>query len=136
MLLNQPSKGLQRLNNRTKYAVELRQQGLSFNLICQDLGIGSERAEQIVRKYEAYLESLEDPLKRKIEELNRPGNAKRILNALRGRDCYDGDPMKLANCKPEEIRKINGLGTKSVAVIAQALESLGVIVDEEEWLRG
>jgi hypothetical protein len=44
--------------------------------------------------------------------------------------------MKLANCKPEEIRKINGLGTKSVAVIAQALESLGVIVDEEEWLRG
>jgi DNA-directed RNA polymerase alpha subunit len=124
------------LNNRTKYAVELRQQGLSFNLICQDLGIGSERAEQIVRKYEAYLEPLEDPLKRKIEELNRPGNAKRILNALRGRDCYDGDPMKLANCKPEEIRKINGLGTKSVAVIAQALESLGVIVDEEEWLRG
>ena len=136
MLLNLPLKGLQRLNKRTKHALELRRKGLSFSQIGLKLGIGSERARQIIREYESYLESLEDPLKRKIEELNRPGNAKRILNALRGRDCYDGDPMKLANCKPEEIRKITGLGTKSVAVIAQALESLGVIVDEEEWLRG
>ena len=100
------------------------------------MGIGPERARQIVRKYEAYLESLEDPLKRKIEELSRPGEAKRILNAIRGSSLYDGDPEKLANRKPEEIRKINGLGPKSVSVIAKALESMGIIGDAEEWLRG
>ena len=135
MLLNRPSKGLQRLNKRTKRALELRQQGLSFNQIGQDLGIGSERARQIVREYEAYLESLDDPLKRKIEELSRPGEAKRILNALRGSNLYDDDPEKLAYCKPEEIRKINGLGPKSVSVIAKAFESMGIIGDAEEWLK-
>jgi 5'-3' exonuclease len=124
------------LNKRTKRALELRQKGLSFNKIGKDLGIGKERARQIVREYEAYLESLEDPLKRKIEELSRPGEAKRILNALRGSALYDGDPTKLAYCKPEEIRKINGLGPKSVSVIAKALESMCVIGDAEEWLKG
>jgi hypothetical protein len=84
------------LNKRTKHALKLRQEGLSFNQIGQDLGIGSERARQIVREYETYLESLDDPLKRKIEELSRPGEAKRILNALRGSSLYDGDPKKLA----------------------------------------
>ena len=126
------------LNKRIKRALELRQNGLSFIKIGEDLGIGPERARQIVRKYEAYLESLEDPLKRKIEELSRPGagEAKRILNALRGSALYDGDPEKLSYCKPEEIRKINGLGPKSVSVIAKALESMGVIGDAEEWLKG
>ena len=42
----------QRLNKRTKHALELRQKGLSFNKIGQELGIGSERARQIVRKYQ------------------------------------------------------------------------------------
>jgi hypothetical protein len=100
------------------------------------LGIGSERARQIVREYESYLESLEDPLKRKIEELSRPGEAKRILNALRGCNLYDGNPEILSNYSPDDIRKINGLGPKSVSVIAQALESMGVIGDAEEWLKG
>jgi len=50
--------------------------------------------------------------KRKIEELSRPGEAKRILNALRGSSLYDGDPKKLAYCKPDDIRKINGLKPK------------------------
>lgn len=76
-------------------ALELRQQGLSFKKIGQDLGIGKERARQIVREYEFYLQSLEDPLKRKFEELSRPGEAKRILNALRGSNLYDGDPKIL-----------------------------------------
>ena len=124
------------LNKRIKRALELRQNGLSFIKIGEDLGIGPERARQIVRKYEAYLESLEDPLKRKIEELSRPGEAKRILNALRGSDLYDGDPEKLKFCKPEEIQKINGLGSKSVSVIAKALEGVGIIGDAEEWLKG
>ena len=31
--------------------------------------------------------------------------------------------------------KIRGLGTKRVAVIAKALESMGVIGDAEEWLK-
>ncbi len=124
------------MNKRTKHALELRQQGLSFNQIGQNLGIGSERARQIVREYEAYLESLQDPLKRQIEELSRPGEAKRILNALRSNDLYNGNPEKLANYKPEDIRKLNGLGPKSVAVIAKSLESMGVIGDAGEWLKG
>ena len=124
------------MTNRTNRALELRQQGLSFNKIGQVLGIGSERARQIVRKYEAYMESLMDPLKQKIEELSRPGEAKRILNALRGCNLYDGDLKKLSNYSPEDIRKINGLGPKSVYVIAKALENLGVIKDAEKWLKG
>jgi hypothetical protein len=123
------------LNNRIKRALELRQKGLSFNKIGQELGIGSERARQIVREYEAYLESLEDPLKRKIEELSRPGEAKRILNALRGCNLYDGNPKILSNYSPEDIRKINGMGPKSVYVIAKAMESMGVIGDTEKWLK-
>ena len=124
------------MNKRIKRALELRRQGLSFKQIGLKFRIGSERARQIVREYEAYLESLEDPLKRKIEELSRPGEANRILNALRGSDLYDGDPKKLANCKPEDIRKINGLKPKSVAVIAKSFESMGVIGDAEKWLKG
>ena len=77
------------LNKRIKRALELRRNGLSFVKIGQDLGIGKERARQIIREYESYLESLEDPLKRKIEELSRPGEAKRILNALRGSELYE-----------------------------------------------
>ena len=124
------------MNKRIKRALELRRKGLSFAKIGQDLGIGKERARQIVREYEAYLGSLKDPLKRKIEELSRPGEAKRILNALRGSNLYDSDPKILSNYSPEDIRKINGLGPKSVFVIAKALESMGVIRDAEEWLRG
>jgi hypothetical protein len=86
------------LNKRAKRALELRQKGLSFSKIGQELGIGSERARQIVREYEAYLESLGDPLKRKIEELSRPGEAKRILNALRVSSLYDGDPSFRVYC--------------------------------------
>ena len=56
------------------------------------------------------------------------------MNALRGKDFYDGDPEKLAYCKPEDLMKIRGLGTKRVSVIARALESIGVIGDAEEWL--
>ena len=82
---------------RIKRALELRQQGLSFIKIGQDLGIGSERAMQIVRKYQRHLESLEDPFIRKIKELSRMGDVTRILNALKGNDFYDGDPEKLAN---------------------------------------
>ena len=122
------------MNKRTKHALKLRQQGLSFNQIGQDLGIGSERARQIVRKYERHQKLLEDPFALKIKELSRLSDATRILNALKGNDFYDGDPEKLANYKPEDLRKINGLGTKSVAVIARALEGLGVIGNAEEWL--
>ena len=39
------------------------------------------------------------------------------------------------NRKPEEIRKINGLGPKSVSVISNALEGMGVIKDAEKWLK-
>jgi DNA polymerase/3'-5' exonuclease PolX len=123
------------LNKRTKRALELRQQGLSFNQIGQDLGIGSERARQIVRKHQRHLKSMEDPFARKIKELSRMGDATRILNALKGNDFYDGDPEKLANYKPEDLMKIRGLGTKRVSVIAKALESMGVIGNAEEWLR-
>jgi hypothetical protein len=135
MLLNLPSKGLQRLNKRTKHALELRQQGLSFNQIGQDLGIGSERARQIVRKYQRHLKFLEDPFALKIKELSRLSDATRILNALKGNDFYDGDPEKLANYKPEDLMEIRGLGIKRVSVIAKALESMGVIGNAEEWLR-
>jgi hypothetical protein len=124
------------LNKRIKRALELRRKGLSFIKIGQDLGIGKERARQIVRKYQRHLKSMEDPLKRKIEELSRPGEATRIVNALRCNDHYDGDPEKLAHYRPEEIRKINGLGPKSVSIIANALENMRVIGDAEEWLKG
>jgi len=124
------------LNERTKHALELRRQGLSFNQIGLELGIGSERARQIVRKYQRHRKLLEDPLALKIKELSRLGDATRILNILKGNEFYDGDPEKLANYRAEDIRKINGLGTKRVAVIASALESLGLIEDAEEWLGG
>jgi hypothetical protein len=58
------------------------------------------------------------------------------LNALKGYDFYDADPEKLAKCKTEELMKIRGLGMKSVAVIARALESMVVIGNAEEWLKG
>ena len=64
------------------------------------------------------------------------GDATRIFNALRGNDFYDGDPKKLANYKPEDLMKIRGLNIKSVAVIARALESIGVIGDAQVWLKG
>ena len=124
------------MNNRTKHALKLRQKGLSFSQIGQDLGIGSERARQIVRKHQRHLKLMEDPFALKIKELSRLGDATIILNALKGNDFYGGDPEKLANYKPKDLIKIRGLGTKRVAVIARALESLGIIVDAEEWLRG
>ena len=124
------------MNKRTKHALKFRQKGLSFILIGQDPGIGKERTRQIVRKYQRYLKSMEDPFARKIKELSRLGNATRILNALKGNDFYDGDPEKLAHFKPQDLIKIRGLGTKRVAVIAKALESMGIVGDAEEWLRG
>lgn len=136
MLLNQPSKGLQRLNKRAKHALKLRQNGLSFIKIGQDLGIGRERACQIVRKHQRHMKSLKDPFVRKIKELSRLGDATRILNALKGNDFYDGDPEKLAHYKPGDLMKIRGLNIKSVAVIAKALESMGIVGDAEEWLKG
>jgi hypothetical protein len=78
---------------------------------------------------------LEDPFIRKIKELSRLEDATRILNALKGDDFYDGDPEKLANYKPEDLMKIRELDTKRVAVIAKALESIGVIGDAKEWLK-
>ena len=120
------------MNKRTKRAFDLRQKGLSFSQIGQDLGIGSERARQTVRKYQRYLKSMEDPFALKIKDLSRLADATRILNALKGNDIYDGDPEKLPNYKPEDFMKIRGLGTKRVAVIAKALESMGIIGDAEE----
>ena len=61
------------------------------------------------------------------------GDATRILNALKGNDFCDGDPKNLANCEPQVLMKIWGLGAKRVAVIAKALESMGIIGDAEEW---
>jgi len=124
------------LNKRIKRALELRRKALSFIKIGQDLGIGRERAMQIVRKYEGRLKALEDPFTLKIKELSRLGDATRILNALKGNDFYDGDPEKLAKCKLEDLRKIRGLGIKRIDVIAKALESMGVIGNAEEWLGG
>ena len=124
------------MNKRTKHALKLRQQGLSFSQIGQELGIGSERARQIVRKYQRHLKLMEDPFALKIKELSRLADATRILNALKGKDVYDGDPEKLAKCKPEDLQKINGLGMKSVGIIASALEGLGLIEDAEEGLMG
>jgi len=68
----------------------------------------------------------------KIKELSRLSDATRILNALKGNNFYDGDPEKLAKFRPSDLRKIGGLGVKSIAVIAEALESIGVIGDAEE----
>ena len=123
------------MNKRTRHALELRQQGLSFNQIGQDLGIGSERARQIVRKYQRHLKSREDPVARKNKDPSSLGEATKILNAIKGNDFYDGDPEKLGNYKPNDLMKIRGLGTESVYVIAKALESLGVSGDAEEWLK-
>jgi hypothetical protein len=77
---------------------------------------------------------MEDPFALKIKEHSRMGDATRILNALKGNDFYDDDPEKLSNYSPEDIRKINGLGPKSLSVIAKALESMRVIKDANEWL--
>jgi DNA-directed RNA polymerase alpha subunit len=124
------------LNKRTEHALKLRQKGLSFSQIGQDLGIGSERARQIVRKYQRHLKSMKDPSALKIKDLSSLREATKILNALKANDFYDGDPEKLANYKPNDLMKIRGLGTKRVAVIAKALESMGVIGNTEEWLKG
>ena len=124
------------MNKRTKHALELRRQGLSFIKIGQDLGIGSERARQIVRQYQRHLKLMEDPFALKIKELSRLGDATRILNALKGNDFYDCDLKKLANYKPQDLMKIRGLNIKSVGIIASALEGLGLIEDAEEWLGG
>ena len=130
----EPFTGRKSLNNRTKHALKLRQKGLSFNKIGEELGIDRERARQIVRKPQRHLKLMEDPFVLKIKELSRMGDATRILNALRGNEFYEGDPEKLAKCKPDDIIKIHGLGIKNVAVIAKVLESMGVIGDAEEWL--
>jgi len=124
------------LNKRTEHALKLHQKGLSFSQIGQDLGIGSERARQIVRKYQRHLKSMKDPSALKIKDLSSLREATKILNALKANDFYDGDPEKLANYKPNDLMKIRGLGTKRVAVIAKALESMGVIGNTEEWLKG
>jgi len=79
---------------------------------------------------------MEDPFALKIKELSRLGDVTRILNALKCNDFYDGDPEKLASCKPEDLMKIRGLNIKSVSAIAKALESLGVIENAEKWLMG
>ena len=100
------------------------------------MGIGPERARQIVRKHQRQLKSMEDPFAQKIKELSQLGEATRILNVLKGNDYYDSDPGKLAKCNPEDLIKIRGLGVKSVSVIAKALESIGVIRDAGEWLKG
>lgn len=84
------------MNNRTKRALKLRQKGLSFIKTGQDLGIGSERARQIVRKREHRQKLMEDPLALKIGELSLLGDATKILNILKGNEFYDGDPRKLA----------------------------------------
>jgi hypothetical protein len=55
--------------------------------------------------------------------------------SIKDNDFYDGDPEKVANCEPQDLMKIRGLGTKRVAIIAEALESMGIIGDAEEWLR-
>lgn len=55
------------MNKRIKRALELRRNGLSFINIGQDLVIGAERARQIVRKYERYLESMADPFTQKLK---------------------------------------------------------------------
>ena len=123
------------MNERTQHALKLRQKGLSFSQIGRDLGIGSERARQIVRKHQRHLKLMEDPFALKIKELSRLGDATMILNALRGNDIYDGDPEKLTNYKPEDLLKIRGLGPKRIGLIAKALESMGVIGDAEEWLK-
>ena len=123
------------LNKRIKRALELRRKGLSFIKIGQDLGIGKERARQIVRKHQRHLKLIEDPFALKIMELSRLADATIILNALRGNDFYDGNLGKLANCKPEDLMKIRGLGIKRVGIIARALECMGVIGDPEEWLK-
>ena len=54
------------MNKRTKHALNLRQKGLSFIKIGEELGIGRERARQIVRKYERHLKLMEDPFALKI----------------------------------------------------------------------
>jgi len=54
-------------SKQIKRALELRRKGRSFIKIGQELGIGSERAGQIVRKCERQLEALEDPFTRKIK---------------------------------------------------------------------
>ena len=54
------------MNKRTKHALNLRQKGLSFSQIGKYLGVGSERARQIVRKYEDRLIALEEPFALKI----------------------------------------------------------------------
>ena len=123
------------MNNRTKHALKLCRKGLSFIKIGQELGIGRERARKIVRKYQRHLKLMEDPFALKMNELSRLGDATRILNALKGNDFYDGDPEKLANYKPEDLMKIRGLNIKSAAVIAKALESMGIVGDAEQWLR-
>ena len=122
------------MNKRIKRALELRRKGLSFIKIGQHLGIGSERARQVVRRHECRQKLLEDPLVLKISELSRLGDVTRILNALNGNEVYGGNPKKLAKCNPEDLRKIRGLGIKSIAVIANSLESMGFIGSAEEWL--
>lgn len=61
-------RGSKVLNKRIKRALELRRKGLSFVKIGQDLGIGSEQARQIVRKYPRHLKFIEDPFALKIKD--------------------------------------------------------------------
>ena len=77
---------------------------------------------------------MEDPFAQKIKDLSSLREATKILNALKGNDLYEGNPKKLARCNPNDLMKIRGLGTKRVGVIAEALESSGVIGDAQEWL--
>ena len=77
-----------------------------LNQIGQNLGIGSERARQIVRKHQLHLKAMEYPFALKVKELSCLGDATRTLNAHKGNEFYDGNPEKLADKSPEDLKKI------------------------------
>ena len=59
---------------------QFREKGLSFIKIGQELGIGRERARQIVRKHRRHMKAMEDPFALKIMELRRLGDSTKILS--------------------------------------------------------
>jgi hypothetical protein len=42
----------------------------------------------------------------------------------------------MTNYQQEDLKKFRGLGLKSISFITCALESMGIVGDGEEWMRG
>lgn len=123
--------------NRMEEILRLRRSGATFKELGDRFGLSTQRVRQIVgraEREEKRLREEKDPLIREILRMNIPGMAIYPVNALRNHG-YSGNIIELASKGPEILLRARGAGLKSIAVIAMALENIGVIDDQDPLWR-